>query len=240
MGYFGQHLWLRVHCHLAQIAAYYRTMLEVAPKLWIGSQADFDELDQFDTQWAIVHAARDPYHRQALGYTGRGAPKDDPEYLWAKRGKRLILNLIDGDDPKYVGKPLIDAAIRHIEESLAAGEFVLVNCNKGCSRAPTIAMLYLAPTLPQDFEEAVAKFTEIYPTFAPAKGMREFARIHWSAYRNRKSADPGDKNLDTAREIWCQFCDDLKCDPSTAQAKLIAAIQSALRTAAEPNATERA
>lgn len=215
-------------------------MIEVASKLWVGTQADFDELDQFDTQWAIVHAAKEPFHRQALGYTGRAAPSDHPEYLWAKRGKRLILNLIDGDDPKYVGKPLIDAAIRHIEESLAAGEFALVNCNKGCSRAPTIAMLYLAPTLPQDFEEAVAKFTEIYPTFAPAKGMREFARIHWSAYRNRKPQETTDKTLDVAEEIWSGFVNALKSDPTNAKAQLIASIQSALRKASEPNAAERA
>ena len=38
------------------------------------------------------------YHRQALGYRSRGAPKDHPEYLVARRGNRLILNIVDAND----------------------------------------------------------------------------------------------------------------------------------------------
>ena len=160
-------------------------MKEIAPKLWIGSQSDFEELDPFGTEWAIVHACKEPHHRQALGYTGRAAPKEHPEYLFAKRGKRLILNLIDADDPKYVPKDVIDAAVGHIRDSIKAGEFVLCHCNQGASRSPTIGLLYLAPEMPEDFEQAEAKFRDLYPAYAPAEGMRKFAREHWQAYRTR-------------------------------------------------------
>ncbi len=164
-------------------------MQELAPKLFVGNQADFDQLDQFGTQWSVVFAARDPWHRKLLGYTGRGCPSDHPEYLMARRGNRLYLNLFDGDDPKYVNRTMIDAAVAFIHQQRAElsapdkAEAVLVCCNQGGSRAPTIALLALAREYPEGFDDAVAKFTEAYPLYNPAKGMREFARIHWRHYR---------------------------------------------------------
>lgn len=162
-------------------------MKEISPKLWIGSQADFEQLDQFGTEWAIVHACKEPHHRLALGYSGRGAPADDPEYLVAERGNRVMLNLIDAHDAKFVHKAMIDAAVKHIETHLAKDAFCMVHCNQGHSRSPTIGMLYLAPDLPEDFDEALAKFRVIYPDHNPATGMLQFARQNWEAYRNRRA-----------------------------------------------------
>lgn len=158
-------------------------MQQIAPKLWIGSNADFLELDQFGTDWAIVHACKEPHHRAALGYTGRAAPSDDPEYMVAVRGKRMMLNLIDVDDPKFVHKAMIDAALEHIKTHLDKGSFVLCHCNQGASRSPTIGMLHLAPTLPDDFDEAETAYKLICPSYAPARGMREFAKANWAQYR---------------------------------------------------------
>jgi Dual specificity phosphatase, catalytic domain len=157
-------------------------MIEVAPGLHVGSQLDFENLPDGHGM-AIVHGCKEPHHRKALGYTGRAAPKDDPEYLFARRDDRLILNLVDVADPAYVARELIDTAVEFITEMRAGGREVLVHCNQGRSRSPTIAMLVMAKSLPADFKDAEEAFREIYPDYDPANGMREFARTNWDDYR---------------------------------------------------------
>ena len=51
-------------------------------------------------------------HRDALGYSGKAAPKGHPEYLLARRENRLILNLVDANDPRLFAKEIIDARER--------------------------------------------------------------------------------------------------------------------------------
>lgn len=157
--------------------------------LFVGNQEDEKAITNPD-EWAIIHAAKEPYHREALGYTGRSAPKDHPEYLMAYRPclntlpkNRLILNLVDVEDPKYVHPSIMRAAMWFIDQNA----HVLVHCNQGASRSPTIAMLYLHSIgkLPLIFEAAEAAFKEIYPPYCPGKGMRGFAQAHWEEYRNR-------------------------------------------------------
>lgn len=155
-------------------------MIEVAPRLWVGSQADYETIVRPESGWCVVHACKEPYHREALGYTGRAAPKDHPEYLVARRDNRLILNLVDVDDPKYVHTELIAAALGFIGESLAAGKRCVIHCNQGRSRAPSIAMMYLAPDLSPVFDDAEEKFRVRYPEYLPANGMRGFARANWA------------------------------------------------------------
>ncbi len=76
-------------------------MILVFPHLYIGTEQDYDRRVKGMPGWMVVHACKEPYHRQLLGYKGRGAPKDHPEYLLARRGDRLYLNLVDTDDPAY-------------------------------------------------------------------------------------------------------------------------------------------
>lgn len=163
-------------------------MIEVAPDLYVGSGEDFKHLSasigmRLEKDWSVVHACKEPFHRDMLGYKGRAAPKDHPEYLFGYRGNRLILNLVDVEDKAYVDPTLIHAAIDFIASSLHSRRKVLVHCNQGRSRSPTIAMLYMAPALDPPFERAEDVFRGIYPDYAPAKGMREFAAEHWASYR---------------------------------------------------------
>jgi predicted protein tyrosine phosphatase len=122
-----------------------------------------------------------------LGYGGRGAPKEHPEYLIARRDNRLILNLVDADNPAYIPKEIVDAALAFIHESLTADHHTLVHCNQGMSRSPAIALLYLAvhtDLLPKaTFAEAETAFRGIYPLYHPAGGMRGFLLQNWSTYQ---------------------------------------------------------
>jgi predicted protein tyrosine phosphatase len=166
-------------------------MIQIHPNLFVGSEVDFESQVRHEVGWRVVHACKEPYHRQALRYNHRGAPSDNPEYLVAQRGDQLMLNIIDVDDPAFIHKEIIDAALDFIEESLIAEMRVLVHCNTGKSRGPSIGMLYLlsrCEALPvSSFQDAELAFQKLYPDYRPAAGIRGFLKIHFDAYR-RKSA----------------------------------------------------
>ncbi|MCK4310011.1 MAG: dual specificity protein phosphatase family protein [Methanomicrobia archaeon] len=160
-------------------------MIEILHNLYIGTQDDYEYTVKGKEGWFVVHACKEPYHREALGYTGREAPKGHPEYLIAKRGNRLILNLIDPDDPQYVPKEIIDAALDFIEEGLMTGKKVLVHCNLGGSRSPGIGLLYMAIKgfIPNETSEKAEKeFQSIYPNYFPSRGIRMFLLKNWRVY----------------------------------------------------------
>ena len=159
-------------------------MIEVTGNLFVGSQDDEIALRQ-QSGWFVIHPCKEPYHRQALGYTGRGAPKEHPEYLIAVRPGRLILNLVDVDNVAYIPPEIIDTALTAIHQNIGSAK-VLVHCNQGFSRSPTIALLYMAKFTDKfrsmDFETAVREFRQLYPPYAPAAGMAQYVRLNWAKY----------------------------------------------------------
>jgi hypothetical protein len=161
-------------------------MIEVFSRLFVGTEQDYEGNQHRLDDWTIIHACKEPYHRQAVGYTGRAASKDHPEYLIARRGNRLILNLVDANDPAYIPDEIMDAAVAGIHESLSRNQLVLVHCNQGQSRSPGIAMLYLGTHtefLPRSsFDLAFETFRMKYPPFAPAGGVLGFLRNRWTRW----------------------------------------------------------
>jgi hypothetical protein len=162
-------------------------MIEVLSNLFVGSQDDEASIHG-ESGWFVVHACKEPYHRQALGYSGRAAPKDHPEYLIARRKGCLILNLIDAADVNYIPAEIIDAALYDIHHNIASSK-VLVHCNQGFSRSPTIAFLYLLKHSDifngQDQQTSVQRFQKIYPPYTPAQGMADYVRLNWLKYSSR-------------------------------------------------------
>ena len=161
-------------------------MIEAYPNLFVGDEADArTALNK--TGWYIVHACKEPFHRQTLGYTGRAAPKKHPEYLIAERDGRLILNLVDAPDPAYIPKEVMDAAVDAIHQNIYKSK-VLVHCNQGMSRSPTIVFLYLAKYTnvfsSNEFSLALGEFKKLYPRYLPANGVAMFSRQNWSLYVN--------------------------------------------------------
>ncbi len=162
-------------------------MIEVYPSLFVGTERDYESVVRHEDGWYVVHACKEPYHRRALGYTSRGAPKNHPEYLMARRGHRLILNLVDAPDPAYIPLEIIVAAIEFIDEGLRLGQRVLVHCNLGESRGPGIALLYLRARADRfrtsTLSEAESAFRQVYPFYNPGSGMRGFLASnldkHW-------------------------------------------------------------
>lgn len=161
-------------------------MIEVCENLFVGNQEDYELHVAQREGWAVVHACKEPYHRQALGYKGRAAPKDHPEYLIARRENRLILNLVDVDNPAFFRTEMITEALDFIDEALESGTKVLVHCNQGESRGPSIALLYMAArrqSLPtESLESAESEFRSLYAGYSPSNGIRGHLRECWQDY----------------------------------------------------------
>lgn len=166
-------------------------MIEIIPGLFVGNGQDCDE-QEHNTKLKIISAAKEPWHRRALGYTGRAAPKEHPEYLIAFRPRRVILNLVDPNDAKWIPRELIAAAIDEVANGLDDGMEVLVHCNQGESRAPSIVLLYLL-TCPgkwssafetcENGDEVIDLFREeFYPDYNPSEGFTQFIRDNWASY----------------------------------------------------------
>lgn len=45
-------------------------MIEIYNNLFIGNEMDYEKNVKRQNGWAIVHACKEPYHRQAVGYSG--------------------------------------------------------------------------------------------------------------------------------------------------------------------------
>lgn len=165
-------------------------MREVFKNLWICNQNDqiiSPYPNPFETEWAAVFAAKEPWHRNELQYTGRACDKSHPEYLMAKRGSRLILNLVDAPKAEFFDKRIIDAALNFIGEQLEAGRKVAVVCNEGRSRSASICLLYLIKhgiIKGDTLDDCEAEFLKVYPEYNPGTGMRGFVKEHWKSYKN--------------------------------------------------------
>ncbi|MCX2564737.1 protein-tyrosine phosphatase family protein [Acetobacter thailandicus] len=159
-------------------------MIEVYPNLFVGSQDD-EAAVRGQAGWFVVHACKEPYHRNALGYTGQGAPKQHPEYLLAERPRRLILNLVDVAQVAFIAPIIVDTALGAIDHHIASAK-VLIHCNQGFSRSPSIALLYLLKYTDalgsQEPATALAAFRKLYPLYAPAQGMADYVRLNWAKY----------------------------------------------------------
>ena len=159
-------------------------MIDVCQNFYIGNDTDASRIIS-QAGWYIVHACKEPYHRQALGYTGRAAPKTHPEYLIARRENRLILNLVDVPNPEYISKDIMDTAVDAIATNIQSKK-VLVHCNQGVSRSPTIAFLYLLKHTSildsDDLDIALMQFKSLYPDYNPANGVAGFVERYWRDY----------------------------------------------------------
>mgnify|MGYP003422197942 FL=1 len=145
-------------------------MIQVHSGIHVGTVADL-------SRWRgkYLAAAKEPCHRDAVGYTGRGCPKDHPEYFVAVRNKGMILNLVDGESSDWVDKGMMQQALAFITPEPAT----LIVCNQGHSRSPSIALMWLLQNKhiqADTFEEAEKTFSLLYKNYRPANGIRQFSK----------------------------------------------------------------
>ncbi len=154
-------------------------MHKIHDRLFVGSEAD---CRPGSNQLAVVHACKSPCHQRAVGYSGTLA-RDHPHYLGFRQPFDLYLNIIDPPVPLFQS----DTFARFFAFAAgqdAAARPLLIHCNQGQSRSPTLALLFLAlhrKALPgASYAEARAAFAAMYPEYRPGTGLQQFVTSHWS------------------------------------------------------------
>lgn len=129
---------------------------------------------------AVVHACKIPCHRACVGYQNN-LPPDHPYYLHYESGRHLYLNLIDPPVPLFK-KESFDIFFDFMDRQIAHHR-VLIHCNQGQSRAPSLALLYMAKrldALPDDsYLAARTAFESKFP-YAPGKGIETYLTENWN------------------------------------------------------------
>jgi len=157
-------------------------MFEVYPNLFIGTEREcfFTQRDD----WAVIHACKSPCHQRAIGYKGN-LRRNHPNYLVYECGNHLFLNMIDPSEPLFM-PPLFAASLDFIEKHISKRK-VLIHCNLGLSRSPSIALLYLAKRAKvingEGYRKATQDFFKLFPSYQPARGIALYLNIHWLEFQ---------------------------------------------------------
>ena len=167
---------------------------EVTPTLWIGGETDCAAALAMQSvvagKWAgILHACKYPCHARILGYGGKvKLESGHPEYLAALRPGHLYLNVIDPPIPLF----RVETFTRALDFLDACakdplGRPALVHCNQAGSRAPSIALVWMAKRaelLPDDsFAVAREVFLTRVPGYVPGAGLVAFLTERWKEIR---------------------------------------------------------
>lgn len=156
-------------------------MVKIVDGLYVGSDEDVSKAKAEGMARLACCKDGPDGHRAMLGYTTLGAPKGK-DYLFARKGKWMALNLIDVDNPEFIKDATLDAGIAFIKEQIDSGHKVLVHCNAGMSRGPSVALMYLrsAGQLPNmTFSRGVHMFKTLYPKYSPALGIEHHVSSRW-------------------------------------------------------------
>ncbi len=155
--------------------------IEVYTNLYIG---DINSCSWYPSQdWAVIHSCKHPCHRKAVGYKNNLAPSH-PNYLIWEQNRHLVLNMVDMDkelNPRFTN-PIMRAAMSFIEKQLPENK-IIVHCNQGLSRSPSIGLVYLARINIIDsssFQNAKAAFRKIYPRYQPGLGISIYLKKNWA------------------------------------------------------------
>lgn len=153
-------------------------MLKIADRLYVGS---LDDHRVGDEGWAVVHACKSPCHQHAVGYRGN-LPNSHPHYLVLEQERDLYLNIIDPDAPLFMlptFTSFLDFSGRHWD----AGRNLLIHCNQGESRAPSLALVFLAKHTKtistMSYIAAKEDFQSLYPQYRPGRGIQVYLTRHW-------------------------------------------------------------
>ena len=120
-------------------------------------------------------------HQSIVGWQGRGCDKSSPYYLFKETKDAIYLNMIDGDNPKYVNDEMIDPALTFIHTNLKAKEKVFVYCSLGESRSPSIALMYMLQYgLIEKHPDVLMNFRKnYYPKYQPKNGNALYIKRRW-------------------------------------------------------------
>lgn len=152
-------------------------------KLYVGTKKEYQYAIQKGMKivCALNRAKGYVTHQSVVGWTGRGCNTDNPYYLFKREPDAIYLNMIDGDDPKYVNDDMINPALDFIHQHLNNDKEVFIYCSLGESRSPSIALMYmLEHELIDRNEKTFINFrNNIYSDYLPKSGNVLYIKQRW-------------------------------------------------------------
>lgn len=152
------------------------TMVEICKGIFIGNEKDY-EYNKFRENMNFINACKYPYWEEYIKSNCNNG-------LYAYKGNRLICNLVDADDIKYIPDEIIKECIKYIEESVKEGKEILINCNEGRSRSATIGLIYLIKHKKikgNTFHEVLENYKQIVPRYSPNLGMLGYVSNYYKS-----------------------------------------------------------
>lgn len=151
--------------------------------LFIGDISDLHKVNE--QGWAFIHATQ-TIHYQLFGWnrTTNKPDKNHPNYIYYEKDNRLSLNWVDGAAYLYDWSG-IETFIKTLDfiDKWIQKKNVLIHCDQGQSRSPTLGLLYLAKrvkTISNDsFIAAKKEFIKNYPNYLPG-GIGEYVQKNWN------------------------------------------------------------
>ena len=129
---------------------------------------------------AVVHACK-TCHQRVIGYSGN-LQKTHPNYLVLEQDYDLFLNIIDPPAPLFMPQ-LFTSFLSFATKHWGEGKRLLVHCNKVESRAPSLALLFLAKSLSvinkTSYQSARKDFEIFYPQYKPGQGVEIYFIKNW-------------------------------------------------------------
>ena len=157
-------------------------MQQVFERIWVGNERDCRPGDH---EWAVVHACKSPCHQQAVGYRG-SLPSAHQHYLSVTHDHDLFLNLIDPPIPLFKPESFV-AFLDFADVQWLAGRRLLIHCNQGESRAPSLALLFLAKCRnaldASSYHSARKEFEPLFSSYRPGSGIVAYLSENWGRLR---------------------------------------------------------
>ncbi len=103
--------------------------------------------------------------------------------LSLERGANLYLNIVDPDIPLFMPQTFVDF-MNFSQKHYSEGMNLLIHCNLGESRAPSLALLFMAKGMhvisDRSYEEARREFQISYPGYMPGLGIFRYFTENWN------------------------------------------------------------
>ena len=161
-------------------------MIEISNNIFIGNDYDYYSLNNKD-DWCVLHCCKTPFHQTFVGYSGN-LSKDHPNYAYCIKGSEMALNIVDINmfDKRYLefNKNMLSEAFKFLD-TYKDQKKILIHCNQGESRGPSIGMLYIARNGFFDydgFEDTYYQFLNIYPNYKPKDNIFFTVRSLWNYF----------------------------------------------------------
>ena len=139
---------------------------------------------------ARIHACKHPCHMEKFGQL---APSDR-RYLGGEEAGELYLNLIDAKEPLFQ-RNSFEYFLRFARDHWLDQRPIFIHCNKGQSRAPTLALLFMAKCLKvipnTSYDDAWDEFQKCYGEYKPNSGIEQWMRENWKSIQEKPVAYSG-------------------------------------------------